>query len=404
MSLDSGTKITTNQLVRKGISTSINSQTFLVYERNSSGITDCSGAAVPTDAGSGFAIGCNFSLTTGNGVGTTNYTNEGSASSCDFNSVTLPETGDISSVVAGLGLQGGGTSGAVTLDLGAGRGTTVRADAVDAGVDVYNQTGGTLDIGTLVNLSGFNTTLGVTMTLADADAGILATHVVLDVIGATSAGVVYPLGLGTGLNTAGKTIGDAVYLDTNAGAYTYTAQSSFNAIDQKVGVVKVVDAAVGEIFFFPGSGDVRKIGQNQIQNGAVGSAQIGNGAVTPQNLGQRQTLTSTADGLTTGQMQAMSQHAVVTSASATNWITLPQINNDMIGKTFTLWVGANGFELVTKGGSSETINTVNSDGTNQVDIPASTLTRCTAVDTATWVVESLTELGAVATALIPDND
>src|SRR3990170_1059479 len=101
MSTNNGIKIVTKQLVRQGISTVINSQTFLVYERNSSGVTDCSGAAVPTDAGSGFAIGCAFALTTGNGVGTTNYSNEGSATSCDFNSTTLPETGDISSVAAG---------------------------------------------------------------------------------------------------------------------------------------------------------------------------------------------------------------------------------------------------------------------------------------------------------------
>ena len=76
----------------------------------------------------------------------------------------------------------------------------------------------------------------------------------------------------------------------------------------------------------------------------------------------------------------------------------------MVGKQFTVWVGANGFELLTPALSGATINAVDSDGTNQVDIPATTLSRLTLADTNTWILENLTALGAVTTALIPDND
>ncbi len=281
MSTNNGIKIVTKQLVRQGIFTTINSQDFLVYERNSSGVTDCSGAAVPTDAGSGFAIGCAFALTTGNGVGTTNYSNEGSATSCDFNSTTLPETGDISSVVAGSGLSGGATSGAATLDVGAGRGIVVRTDAVDVGVNVYN-TLGALGIGKLVNLSGFDTTLGVTMTLADADAGVQATHVTIDAIAGTTAGVVYPLGTAVGdvtdnLDTNGRTVGDLVYLSDTAGGFAFTAPSGADKLVQVVGVVKVVSATVGEIVFFPGAQRITKIPTSMLNDQAVNGNKLDSG-------------------------------------------------------------------------------------------------------------------------------
>lgn len=47
-------------------------------------ILKCKGATVPTDALSGFAVGCEF-IDTDGGTNTTLYINEGSRTSCDFN-------------------------------------------------------------------------------------------------------------------------------------------------------------------------------------------------------------------------------------------------------------------------------------------------------------------------------
>lgn len=136
----------------------------------------------------------------------------------------------------------------------------------------------------------------------------------------------------------------------------------------------------------------------------IGASEISDGAITPAKLAASEALTATADGLTTGLMTGTASHAVVTSASATNAITLPASAATLVGKQFTIWVGSNGFELLTPAASGATINNVDSDGTNQADIAANTLSRLTLVTTNTWILESLTNLGAVATAIIPDND
>lgn len=127
-------------------------------------------------------------------------------------------------------------------------------------------------------------------------------------------------------------------------------------------------------------------------------------SVTPTKLALSEALTATDDGLTTGAMTGATSHAVVTSAAATKAITLPASSAALVGKQFTIWVGANGFELLTPASSNATINNVDSDGTNQADIPANTLSRLTLVNTNTWLLESLTNLGALATAIVPDND
>lgn len=52
------------------------------------GLLMASGPTVPTDGDAGYAVGCIFQHTDG-GDGTALYVNEGTATSCDFNAITV---------------------------------------------------------------------------------------------------------------------------------------------------------------------------------------------------------------------------------------------------------------------------------------------------------------------------
>lgn len=124
----------------------------------------------------------------------------------------------------------------------------------------------------------------------------------------------------------------------------------------------------------------------------------------PVSFGGSQAITATDAGLTTGAMSAAAFHAAVTSSASTKQVALPASSAALVGKTFTIWVGANGFELITPATSGATINGTDADGTNQADIPANTLSRVTLVAADTWLLENIGANGTVAAAIVPDND
>jgi len=112
-----------------------------------------------------------------------------------------------------------------------------------------------------------------------------------------------------------------------------------------------------------------------------------------------QAVTATADGLTTGTILPASNQVLITSGGATDAVTLPGIaaNSLPVGHTIRGRVTANGCELLTLATTGETINGVDSDGTNQLDIPAQGAF-------VAWV-ESATGWALVLTATAtPDND
>lgn len=115
--------------------------------------------------------------------------------------------------------------------------------------------------------------------------------------------------------------------------------------------------------------------------------------------------TATADGLTTGAITAFTaarKFVTVTSAGATDAITLPAAAAGTVGQEIDIFVGANGYELLTPATSGNTINTVDSDGTNQLDVAANTLLRCIQVSATGWFAYQLT--ATTITVVAPDND
>lgn len=140
--------------------------------------------------------------------------------------------------------------------------------------------------------------------------------------------------------------------------------------------------------------------------GDVTSAEIADDAVTIDKVSiASQSVTASADGTGTGAITvsaALRNFIAVTSAAATNQVSLPGISASMLGQEFYLTVGANGYELITPASSNATINQVDSDGTNQLDVAASTTVRVMCVSATGWIAETIAATTIAVTA--PDND
>jgi hypothetical protein len=120
------------------------------------------------------------------------------------------------------------------------------------------------------------------------------------------------------------------------------------------------------------------------------------------NVAANYAATATADGLTTGLIPAGTRFVTVTSSAATNAVTLPAAAAGTIGQVIHLKVGSNGYELLTPATSGNTVNGVDCDGTNQLDVAADTLLRVTQVSATGWVAETIAATSIAVTA--PDND
>jgi len=136
--------------------------------------------------------------------------------------------------------------------------------------------------------------------------------------------------------------------------------------------------------------------------GSIGTTEIADGAVTYAKRSVVGAATATADGLTTGLILAGETFVTVTSDSATKLITLPACAAAGIGQTIDLYVGATGYELVTPATSGDTISTVDSDGTNQLDVAANSLIRLIQVSATGWYAYQVT--ATTITVVAPDND
>jgi hypothetical protein len=141
----------------------------------------------------------------------------------------IPESGDISAVVAGTGLSGGGSSGSVTLSIN----TAVTADLTTA----QTLTNKTLT-SPLINL-GINAQTGTTYTTVLADNGKLITQTNASAIATTiplNSSVAYPVGaqlniaqLGAGqITVAGA--GGVTVVSTGATAATPKTRAQYSTL------------------------------------------------------------------------------------------------------------------------------------------------------------------------------
>lgn len=122
-------------------------------------------------------------------------------------------------------------------------------------------------------------------------------------------------------------------------------------------------------------------------------------------LGAVQVLTTAANGVYTALIDddyINKLFVQLTSGGATEYAVLPKAAADKIGREIFITVGANGFELVTPDGSGDTINQVDSDGTNQLDVAANTTVRLIQISATGWLAETIAATTIAVTA--PDND
>lgn len=135
------------------------------------------------------------------------------------------------------------------------------------------------------------------------------------------------------------------------------------------------------------------------------ASNIGHGDKIRPELGITESVTAGTNGEYTG---AIAQDSIfckvvtVTSSAATKYVVLPKAVAGLIGRIIYITVGSNGYELVTPSASGDTINQVDGDGTNQLDVAADTTVRCTQVSATAWLAETVAATTIAVTA--PDND
>lgn len=89
---------------------------------------------------------------------------------------------------------------------------------------------------------------------------------------------------------------------------------------------------------------------------------------------------------------------------ANDWITLPALADVKTGHEVTIFCSASSnFELRTPASSNEKINGQDSDGTKEALMTDTNIMKVTKIsDSAGWMLEGRTAIGAYLTAVVPD--
>jgi hypothetical protein len=114
-----------------------------------------------------------------------------------------------------------------------------------------------------------------------------------------------------------------------------------------------------------------------------------------------QTVTATADGLTTGLIPNGASFITVSSDSAAKVVVLPTW---VIGDVIRITVPATGAELQTLDSSNDAINGVDCDGTNEMAMTAGYIYELVCVADSKWIAYGWTDAGAAVATIVPDAD
>lgn len=211
------------------------------------------------------------------------------------------------------------------------------------------------------------------------------------------------------ISISGTTLKMDLGTQTPTGLYTYgtiDASNSGAAIPTTASLFapgcRILDLSSGVTYYNTGT-TASPTWSNEDE---IATSDIADSAITAAKIRDTtEARTATADGLTTGLITSpvsAIKFVTVTSAAATDAITLPAASAALIGTIIYLTVGANGYELLTPATGNNTINQVDSDGTNQLDVAANTTVRCTCVSATGWIAETIAATTIAITA--PDND
>ena len=298
------------------------------------------------------AVTTSYTLTMPTAVGSSGQALRAADASGTLEWYTPGDVGDITSVVAGAGLTGGGTSGAVTLNaVGTSNRITVNADDIDIASTYVGQTSITT-LGTI--------TTGVWTGTAIANANLANSTVsyggVSLALGASDATPAF------NLSDATAYPGDSSLVTTGtitSGTWQGTALATAYIADNAVTLAKLEDGTQGDVLYYGASGAPARLG-------AGSSGQV----LTSGGAGANPSWTTP----TVGDVTAVTAGAGLTGGGSSGDVTL-----DVVGTSNRITVNA-----------------------NDVDI-ASTYVGQTSITTLGTIATGTWNGTAIATAYIADN-
>jgi|SRR3989344_5991260 len=266
------------------------------------------------------------------------------------------------------------------------------------GAAVMGNLMGTIGSGDTIN-GGLIGKYNVTSNSSDHPSGAVLAEIGEEAVGSDGAFIAYIGGDG-GVMTSPAAF-TVRTLNSTAGSY-FTYGIDFNTT--------TIDSYQPVSF---GTADIRLVNGETIDNTTNGTVAV-TGALSASGLvtaslgisSTAQTVTPDADSdagstITAG-VTAVDVAAVTTNAD--DWIVLPAIAGVPVGHTIYIACTAGGnFEVRTPATSNTKINNEDSDGTKEYLCTDTDLLRITSMGaTQGWVAQSITVLGAVRTAVVPD--